>query len=481
MRKSRCLLLTIWVCLGLLIQGCGTGENAEDDDDAGPGSSSDDADELQPTDSAEVIVIGAGFAGLIAADRLVEEGIDVILLEKEDRVGGKLLSVPLGGTHANLGAQYLFFGSNPRMNAYLDRVPTFLPEGDGGAVWNGQFVSGGDDLPLTEGAMLDLLRVEIKMANDYASIAKDREFFFDKEPVSSRWTRVEEQSAAQYLSDFHPDVTRLFNLLITPEGGGSAANTTALLLVGWYAGGEDQADGGQYLVQGGNQRMAELIHEDFSQAGGRSFLSSEVVEVSDTGSRVQVRSKDGRLFEADHAVVATPAHIAKEIVQELTSQKLQALEAVQYGPMGQVALHLACLPTGEKLAALSLEGGDISGYIDQTVPSEGNSDTETVISVVVAGDEEALNLDDNALVQRVAASIQSFDSEFDPDSCILDYAVKRWVNGIPNYTPGFLSQYQEALREPLGRIHFAGDYTHDPCLDGAAWSGVRAAEQILGL
>ncbi len=43
---------------------------------------SDSSDSDQSAASAEVIVIGAGFAGLMAADRLIEEGMDVILLEK---------------------------------------------------------------------------------------------------------------------------------------------------------------------------------------------------------------------------------------------------------------------------------------------------------------------------------------------------------------------------------------------------------------
>ena len=115
------------------------------------------------------------------------------------------------------------------------------------------------------------------------------------------------------------------------------------------------------------------------------------------------------------------------------------------------------------------------------MPSGGNGGTETVISAIISGDEEALRLNDADLVQRVAANIEKVDPEFDPDSCILDYAIQRWFRGIASYTPGFLSQYQEALREPLRRIHFAGDYTHDPALSGAAWSGVRAAEQVLGI
>jgi len=444
---------------------------------------------VQPTASAEVIVIGAGFAGLCAADRLVEEGVDVILLEKEDRVGGKLLSVPLGGEHPNLGAQYVFYGGHPRMDAYIDLLPLFIPEGDRGMLWDGQYVTGADDmslisnLPLPPSAKLDLLLAQVKMELDHAVIGMTREFFFDKEPVSRRWMRIEGQSMAQYLSGFHPDVTRLFDFFAAPEGGGGVEETTALLLAGWYAGTESEA-GGRLFVQGGNQGLAELVKEDFLQAGGRSFLSCEVAQVTETGDKVYVQSSDGRLFESDYAVVATPAHVTKEIVQGLTPEKLQALEEVRYGPIGIVALHLACLPTGERLWGVGFlegEGVDINVYLDQTVPSGGNGGTETVISAIIAGDEAALNLNDADLVQRVAANIQKVDPEFDPDSCILDYAIQRWFRGIPSLYPGFLSQYQEALREPLGRIHFAGDYTHDPALSGAAWSGVRAAEQVLGI
>jgi monoamine oxidase len=441
---------------------------------------------VQPTASAEVIVIGAGFAGLVAADRLVEEGVDVILLEKEDRVGGKLLSVPLGGTYANLGTQYLFYGGHPRMSAYLDLLPLFVPEGDLGAFWDGQLVTGADEfemllnLPLPPRAMLDMLLATAKMELDHALIAMTREFFFDKEPEFPVWMTVEGQSAAQYLSGFHPDVARVYNMFVAPEGGGGVSETTALLLAGWYAGPESEG-GGRILVQGGNQGLTELVKEGFLQAGGRLVLSCEVAEVTDTGEKVHVRSNDGRLFESNYAVVATPTHVTKEIVQGLTPAKLEALEEVQYGPIGIIALHLACLPTPERLFGVIYGGGDINGYIDQTVPSGGNGDTETVISVIMANDEEALYLDDADLVQRVAASIQGLDPGFDPDACILDYAIQRWFRGIPSYTPGFLSQYQEALREPLGRIHFAGDYTHDPALSGAAWSGVRAAEQVLGI
>jgi monoamine oxidase len=43
------------------------------------------------------IVVGAGFAGLGAADELHRAGVEVTVLEARDRVGGRVWSVPFGG------------------------------------------------------------------------------------------------------------------------------------------------------------------------------------------------------------------------------------------------------------------------------------------------------------------------------------------------------------------------------------------------
>ena len=54
-----------------------------------------------------VVVIGAGFAGLAAADALAGAGIETVVLEARDRVGGRVWSVPFAGATAERGAEFI--------------------------------------------------------------------------------------------------------------------------------------------------------------------------------------------------------------------------------------------------------------------------------------------------------------------------------------------------------------------------------------
>ncbi|HTD27147.1 MAG TPA: FAD-dependent oxidoreductase, partial [Candidatus Elarobacter sp.] len=59
------------------------------------------------TRSADVIVVGAGLAGLTAAREIVRAGRSVIVLEARDRVGGRVLNHPLAnGAYTELGGMF---------------------------------------------------------------------------------------------------------------------------------------------------------------------------------------------------------------------------------------------------------------------------------------------------------------------------------------------------------------------------------------
>ena len=57
--------------------------------------------------AAEVLIIGAGMAGLTAARRLAESGVQVIVLEAQDHIGGRILTQHIDAEALELGAEFI--------------------------------------------------------------------------------------------------------------------------------------------------------------------------------------------------------------------------------------------------------------------------------------------------------------------------------------------------------------------------------------
>jgi monoamine oxidase len=426
----------------------------------------------------KVIVVGAGLSGLVASLKLAEAGVDLIVLDKEPQVGGRVYSEPLGGTHVNLGAQYFFECDNELLNRYISRVAKFKMErGLLGALWDGTLVASTDGeelflkLPVEHKALEDLDTAGRKMAKERKELARKREFVFDKEPASQLWSDLDTMNGSEYLSEFHPDVEHFFNTMIIPEGGVGADKVSSLFLVGMYGGRETYS----YLIEGGNQELTEVMAQDLTKEGGNLQLSTEVTEITNTETGVKVRTNKGD-FDADYAIVTTPATVARKIISKLSPTKKQALEAVKYGASMQVGLHVSNFHSGkEPVQTCIFHHENINAYVDQVKEYQDN---ESVITLNVAG-EESHRLDDDGIVNMVSETLKKMYPDFDPETSIIDYKIKKWTDGIVIYSPGFLSQYQETLRAKEGNIYFGGDYTHNPALDGAAWAGVRSAEQLL--
>lgn len=428
-----------------------------------------------PEEHAQVIVVGAGMAGLTSALSLAENGINVILLEKENTVGGRMYSEVLGGIECNMGTQYFFPGIHPVVDSYIKSFQV-QPINKMGIVWKDKFYESKEneeDFPIPGALEEEMTLTYEQLSIDYQLAAEGKEYFFDVEPKNDWWDTLEKMGCAEYLKKFPHDVYDLINTELGAETGGDIKNLSAVVLVGWD-GDENQ---GKFILKGGNQALAEKMKEDLLKAGGKVYLDSEVTKVEENGDSVKVECKDGREFSADYAVVATTTDVTKNIVKGLPMEKIAALSGAKYGPISQIGLHLKNFPTGKDLSAALYVKGIITGFLNQTGSVAGNPAEGTVISVTVA-DLEVLELEDKALVERVSSVLKMVSPKFDPETDILDYKIKRWERAVPTWPPGYASKHQATLREPVGRIFFAGDYTGDPSLMGAAWSGSRAAGKI---
>ena len=67
----------------------------------------------------DILIVGAGMAGLMAAHSLVQQHINVLLVEKNTRVGGRLATAKIDGGLADTGAQF-FTVRNPHFRTYVD-------------------------------------------------------------------------------------------------------------------------------------------------------------------------------------------------------------------------------------------------------------------------------------------------------------------------------------------------------------------------
>lgn len=114
--------------------------------------------------SADVVVVGAGFAGLTAARRLVQLGYDVVVLEGRDRVGGRSSTATIAGVPVDLGGTFV----GPTQDAVLGlaaelgcaTVPTYN-RGKNLIRWHGRVRSYRSTIPrLSIIELLDVSRIQ---------------------------------------------------------------------------------------------------------------------------------------------------------------------------------------------------------------------------------------------------------------------------------------------------------------------------------
>src|SRR5260370_42188958 len=74
------------------------------------------------TDSAhDVVVVGAGMAGLTAARGLAEAGLKVLVVEAQDRIGGRIWTRHVGDEAIELGAEFIH-GRPPELWALIEEA-----------------------------------------------------------------------------------------------------------------------------------------------------------------------------------------------------------------------------------------------------------------------------------------------------------------------------------------------------------------------
>ena len=392
-----------------------------------------------------IIVIGAGLAGLAAADALRREGADVVVVEARGRVGGRVWSAPFAGGVVERGAEFIFPGDETlqaiarRLGLRLYRKGTHYgdrePRG-GPAVTPAQLRRAVERLgeAAHDGTVLDALASLGLRAGAAEAIA----------------ARVE-VSSAYPASDLDASV-------LVETGAGFGQFDT-------------------YGVEGGNGRLAEALA---APLGPALLLDAPVEAVEWNRRSVAVRTGGLELW-GHRAVLAVPApaSLALDFDPPLPEAKAGALAAVRYGQAAKLHLPLRARP--EPSAVLAVP----SRY--WTYTQLGPDGSPAAFAASFAGTPGALErLRVWAGPGTWAAAVAALRPELDLDltaPLLSTWHDDAWAQGAYSARSRSSPLDSAELARPVGPLAFAGEHTAGDwhgLMEGALRSGLRAAADIVG-
>ncbi len=447
----------------------------------------------------EVAIVGAGLAGLAAAYTLAAAGVDVLVLEARDRVGGRThTTLWHDGTPIDLGGQWVGPGQD-RIVALASAVGvgTFPTYDDGKyllylrseAAPEGERIEYASTFPRHDPALatcltatlgaLDAMAQEVPLDAPWTA---PRAAEWDGQtfetwiaanvpvPGARAWLRV--VSAAIFAAEPH-DLSLLHVLFYSRSSGG------------WYPLVETTGGAQERRFHGGAQQISIRVAQEL---GERVLLNAPVYAIEQDAHGVRVRG-EGVEMTARQVIVALPPALAGRLRYRPALPALRD-QLTQRVPMGSV-IKVHCLYETPFWRANGLSGQITSdtGPVGTTYDNSPPDGTLGVLAAFVEGDH-ARRFARLSAEERRAAVLADLRRYLGPQAANpIGYAEQSWAQ--EEYTrgcyagympPGVWTGYGPELRAPVGRIYWAGTETAtvgNGYMDGAVRSGERAAGEVI--
>lgn len=419
-----------------------------------------------------ILVIGAGIAGLAAAQRLRQSGFDVVVLEGRDRIGGRIWTDNSLGLPIDMGAAWIHgVKGNP--------ITKLASEFDAGHVYTDYDSLVAYDFRGKKISDADIEAVQIQ----FERLFKQAEKLADDEDVDisigAALDRVIEDATIS------EDVRHQLNWARSEIALEMAADCSKLSM--WSFGDDEEYSGGNHIFKKGYSQIVNGIARDLDIK-----LKHTVQQIKYSDQKIIITTDRGE-FSGDGAVVTLPLGVLKNkdvaFTPALPKQKQKAIDRLGMGVLDKVVLKFP--------SVFWPKDKDFLEYVSN-VPSEfpeflnlAKSLGEPVLVGLVAdGFARSLEKKSDAEIQNLAMTVlkNMFGSSIPNPSMI---KVTRWANdafshgSYSHLAVGAEGTDYEALSEPVGKaLFFAGEATnrkYPATVHGAYLSGIREADRIAAL
>ena len=434
------------------------------------------------TDETDILIIGAGAAGLAAARELSAANFNVIVLEARDRIGGRI--------HTQLDSQLT--------------APIEL---------GAEFVHGkpSETLKLAERAGIKL--IELPNTHWYfrhALLSKSAEFWSDIEAVNDELAKYKgrDESFAEFLDEYSrkhkiDDIRAIATLFVE---GFHAAHADRISVHGLSKTNKAAAeidDEKQFRPAGGYHPIVQWLHSEAVARGASFRLQVVVRDIQWRPGAVTVTSEAGEQFKARRLIVTLPLGVLQRNEVTFTPRLVAKEEAAGKLAVGQVVKVLLRFRDRfwEELSLPSHDGRrvDLKNLVFLHAPDEmpptwwtqlpirtpllvgwaGGTRAEQLLTASI---DELREKSLEALSHIFAEPVRSIEDQL-TDCYLHDWAADPFSLGAYSYIPVGGLKAQAALAEPVeNTIYFAGEAAnkkgHHGTVHGALASALHATHFI---